>query len=141
MQSSLWHQALALGAAILAWGCREPTQIKVELTTDADCSLVEGTNLTTGRLESIAPNSPPNLETSTCDQQRIGSVVLVPSGENDGRVGLRVVTGIEKSPDACIADDFTGGCIVAWRSLRYVPHSSLVLPIAMKLDCLDVLCE
>ncbi len=139
MRRSLQHRALAV-AAILAWGCRDPTQIKVELTTDADCGLVEGTTLTTGRLESLA-TSPPSLETSTCEQQRIGSVVLVPSGENDGRVALRVVTGVEKSPDDCIRDDFVGGCIVAWRSLRYVPHSSLVLPIAMKLDCLDVLCE
>ncbi|HVJ15263.1 MAG TPA: hypothetical protein VM686_07475, partial [Polyangiaceae bacterium] len=131
---------LTLAATSLLLGCREPTQITVELGTDVHCDEVWGTNLTAGVLGEVE-DQPPSLETQACRNGRIGSIVLVPSDSSSDKVALRTVTGVGKLPADCIEDDYVGGCIVARRALSYIPHTPLVLPIDMTLDCLDVACD
>lgn len=66
--------------------------------------------------------------------------MLVPSGDG-GPVTVSVVQGVKKSPDDCVKDAFTGGCIVARRVVSFVEHSSLTLPITLDATCLDIGCS
>jgi hypothetical protein len=45
-----------------------------------------------------------------------------------------------KTADDCVRTNYTGGCIVARRSVRYVSHQRLELPIALDTSCIDVPC-
>jgi len=83
-----------------------------------------------------------STETLRCDPStgRIGSIVVVPSGEKDSEFAIRVVTGMTMSPDDCVRSGYLGGCVVARRALGFIPHQSLELPIRMEASCLDVPC-
>lgn len=140
------HRRLSIALATLALplllaDCREPTQITLELQTDAKCVDVLGTTVTVGALGELE-NRPEVASTERCDDGsgRIGTLVVVPSGDNDEEVAVRVVTGVGKSAQACVASGYTGGCIVARRAIRYLPHTPLKMPIFMGIDCLDVPC-
>jgi hypothetical protein len=133
--------AVVLPIAFSFVDCREPTQITLEISTDAQCADVRGTTIGVGKLVSLE-NKPAVAETAACSKSgRIGSLVVVPSGDKDEEVTIRVVTGVGKSPEACVTDGFVGGCIVARRTIRYLPHTPLDLPIEMNIDCLDIPCE
>ena len=41
------------GVAVLAVACRAPTEVKLEISTDADCGDVTGTTITSGLLVQI----------------------------------------------------------------------------------------
>jgi len=133
--------AVALPFALSLVDCREPTQVTLEISTDAECTDVRGTTIGVGKLVALE-NKPAVAETAACSSSgRIGSLVVVPSGDKDEEVTIRVVTGVGKSPEACVNDGFKGGCIVARRTMRYLPHTPLNLPIEMNVDCLDIPCE
>ena len=133
-----------LGVALLSCAllvqCREPTQVMLQVTTDAQCVDVRGTSITvggSGRIEGKAPAA----RTEVCSPTgRVGSIAIVPSGDKDDEVAIRVVTGVGKSPEACVTDGYLGGCIVARRVLRFLPHTPLDLPVHMGIDCLDIPC-
>jgi hypothetical protein len=63
----------------------------------------------------------------------------LPSGPLDDTVSLRVVLGVGRSADDCVARDGGAadynGCIVARRTLRYLPHTPLTLPIVLRKAC------
>lgn len=135
------------GVVFASWllalsGCRAPTQVKLELSTDADCSDVIGTTITTGLLAEL-DGRPPTTQTTTCDSLlgRLGSLVVIPEAENDADFAVRVVTGFYKTPQQCVDDGYRGGCIVARRALRFIPNTTIDLPIVMEAACIDVPCE
>jgi len=131
---------LAIGAmAVLS--CRGPTQVTFEVTTDIACTEHRGTNLNVGRLAEL-DGRPVSSSRTECDPKtgRIGSVVILPSGGNDEEIAVRFVLGIGKSPERCVEDDFKGGCIVAKRALRFIPHEPLVVSVPMRNECRDVVC-
>jgi hypothetical protein len=132
---------LAATIAVGAAACRDPTQITVEVTTDVKCSDLRGTTFTVGELSTL-DERPLTTTTTQCDPAltRIGSMVIVPSGDNDDTVALRVVVGLGKDPADCKPPDFGPGCIVARRALRFVPHRSLTLPIFMATACDGIAC-
>lgn len=84
----------------------------------------------------------PATETDSCDVSsgRVGSISLIPEKGTKGSVGVQVIMGIQKSPSACQEDGFTGGCIVAKRSLSFVKHRRLNLPIELEAACIDIPC-
>ena len=128
-------------AALLALSaCRDATQARITLTTDALCADVVETSITTG-LPSAFESAAPVAVTSACDAGRIGDLVLVPSGGKEEPFAVRVVTGLNKSADDCIRDGYVGGCIVARRTLRFLPHRSIELPIELEVACKDVPCN
>jgi hypothetical protein len=127
------------GLPLLA--CREPTQITLEVTTDVPCANVRGTTVTVGTLDSLEGKQTAASVTNRCQTQRIGSLVLVPSGANDDTVALRVVTGVKVRPDECTPESGYKGCVVARRALRFIPHTPLYLPVEMSQSCLDVTCD
>src|SRR6188768_2672659 len=132
---------LSVLAALTLLGCREPTQVKVELSTDIQCSDRPLTGISVGALSELE-SRPVSTETPRCDPVtgRIGSIVLVPESNKEGEFAIRVVTGMTMTPDDCVRSGYMGGCVVARRVLRFVPHETLELPIVMEASCLDVPC-
>jgi hypothetical protein len=67
--------------------------------------------------------------------------VVVPSGAKDDLLALRIVAGLDgKTADACVHDGYVGGCIVARRALRYLPHEGLRVPVVLRASCRDIAC-
>lgn len=133
---------LGLGLA----GCRAPTQVTVELTTDVDCAAGVHTTLQVGSPGSDVERRSPNVDTVACHPGgRIGSLILVPSGANDAEFAVKTVLAHgDKTPERCARADADGeslaGCIVARREGKFVPHTELTLPIAMLTDCEAFVC-
>ncbi|HEX2874765.1 MAG TPA: hypothetical protein VHP33_26120 [Polyangiaceae bacterium] len=121
-------------------GCRSPTQAHLDLRTDALCVDVLATSLTAGTLASIESAEPVTV-TKACATGHIGDLFVIPSGERDEPFAVRVVAGLNKSPEDCVRDGYVGGCIVARRSLRFIRNETLELPIALEVICRDVPCE
>ncbi|MEO7096270.1 MAG: kelch repeat-containing protein [Polyangiales bacterium] len=142
---------LGIVAAGALLGCRTPTQITIEVTTEIACDpkTKATTSIAVGSLGEALEGKPPVVFTGECRQVnattwRIGSLVVVPSGDSSAEVAIRVVTGINKDPRDCEQDPKTKvwpkDCIIARRALRFVPHTELYLPVGMDLDCTNVPC-
>jgi hypothetical protein len=129
--------ALAAGPA-----CRAATEITIEISTDVKCSDVRGTAITVGDLSTLDAK-PATTVTPACDPRtgRIGSMVIVPSGANDDVVAMKVVLGIGRNVAECVPPAYGPGCIVARRALRFIPSSSLYVPIFMAAVCSGIPCE
>jgi hypothetical protein len=127
---------IALAGASLLAGCRSPTQIEVTVTTDVTCSSVTGTSFTPGQLGAIEL-SPSATTSTTCQDGRLGSVVLIPSGDDNEQVAFKVVTAFDNTTvDECTLDAGDAGhCIIARRALRYIPHTTLRVPVQMATAC------
>ena len=132
----------ALAIALLA-GCRDATQILLEVTTDVDCTEVDSTSITVGTLSELE-DKPPVIETPRCDEatQRIGSTMIVPSGDNDEEVAVLVALGQRtRNATSCIGvEPVPGDCIIARRAISFLPHTGLELPVELQAECLGVTC-
>ncbi len=135
MRRSVLSLAVACGAALTA--CRSPTQIEVDVTTNLDCGVVTETAFTPGLLVGIE-GAPPATTSTTCKDGHLGSMVMVPSGDENEVVAFKVVTGFNGTrADQCSADaGYAGNCIVARRSLRYLPHTTLQVAVKMSSSCI-----
>jgi hypothetical protein len=144
MRSSLRALPLAVLGALLAVACRDPTQIVLQVHTDVPCSAGnpwQGVAVYLGSPGHSLEEAQPTLVSTTCDEQgSVGSLVVVPSGAKDDEVGLRVVAGLERTPEDCAAHDYDG-CIVARRSLRFTPHDSLEIDLDLRRDCVSIGCD
>jgi hypothetical protein len=141
-RNSLLVITATLGVPLLLADCRDPTQITLKIRTDAKCADVIDTTVTVGKLGEIE-NKPQAASTSRCEDAasgRIGTLVVVPSGDDDDEVAVKIVTGIGRAAATCKPEEGYKGCIVARRALRYLPQSPIELPILMGLDCLDIPC-
>ena len=79
--------------------------------------------------------------TTTCVGGKVGALVIVPSGANDEPIAFRVVAGVDQPFEDCLAETPGPKCIVARRSLHFLPHTSLNVPIALNLVCEGVPCS
>ncbi len=133
--------ACVSGVGVSAFGCRSATDVTLVVLTDLPCASHGGTSITVGP-RGGTESRPPAAETTTCVDGRIGSLVVVPSGAKDAGLDVRIVTGIgAMSPAECIANGYASkGCILARRSLSYVPHEGLVVSITMRAACEAVDC-
>lgn len=132
--------ALAVGLPLMA--CREPTQITLVITTDVPCATVtaKGVDVRVGAPLTVDDQPTTDVSTSHCTDTTVGSIVVVPSGEDDAHVGIEVTLGTGAISSAACRLSSSSGCIIARRSLGYVPHTSLVLPIKLGAKCIDVAC-
>jgi hypothetical protein len=127
----------------VAWSCLGATQIELHVTTNARC-----TDETQWRGVSIYVGSPtdvetraPTLTTTACDADgQVGSLVVVPTASNTDEIGVRVVAGLTRPPEECAAHQYSG-CIVARRTVRFNPHKTLDLYVALTDDCVGVSCD
>lgn len=134
--------ATALASAQLAWACRAPTQITLEITTDVACDRLRGTSIYGASGE--RPPSEPITTTTQCTAgsptSSIGSLVVTPAGDKGGRAAIAVVAGLDRPSESCASAGYKG-CIIARRRLSFVPHEPLSLPIALDRACVDVPCD
>ncbi len=126
---------LALLAAVQAAGCRSPTQVSVEVTTDVSCAGFHGASVTVG-LGAIEEGAPVASSTR-CDG---GTVVVVPSGSKSDEVAIKVVTGVSIPTSECKFPKYQG-CIVARRALHFLPHEPLTVRVQLSIDCQDNPCD
>ena len=135
--------ATTLVLIVTLGSCREPTELTLELTTDLSCAELGDTTIYVGSAEELArPLSSLTAAAVThgcmaSRDGRIGSIVVLPSGSDDERFSIRVVAG--RSGSNCTAD-LRSGCIEARRSLGFVPHTPLYLPLALSKTCENVIC-
>jgi hypothetical protein len=132
------------GLAATASGCRGATQITLHLSTDLNCSdpsAWQGVAVYVGSPGADVETKAATLTTSACNAGGvIGTVVVTPSGADDDDVGIRVVAGVTTKPEACAASDYAG-CIVSRRTIRFTPHTSLDVDIALDGTCVGISCD
>jgi formylglycine-generating enzyme required for sulfatase activity len=125
-------------------GCRDPTAVTLDLSTDVACSEVQGTSISVGNEAEVEGRSPAAI-TADCTSggtdadNPIGTLVVVPSDDDSDPFAIKVVLGIDVTAEECMAPQYQG-CVVARRALRFVPHTPLLLPIPMRGACKDVPC-
>jgi hypothetical protein len=130
-------------------GCRDATQIRLEIRTNLPCSKPEdgwrGIAVYVGPPGAEARGDAPVLVSHDCNEDGyIGSLVLVPSGDKDEPILVRVVAAISQdeqlAPEECVARNYRE-CIVARRATRFVPHSTLDLQIELANTCMSLGCD
>jgi outer membrane protein assembly factor BamB len=135
--------SLALfGASVLFMGsdCLQPTEITLSLSTNVPCAQMQGVTIAVGdasEVETMAPQT----ETQACSSSgNVGTIVVIPAGSKSAEIDVKVVGGVNRDPTTCTAPSYGTGCIVARRSLAFIPHTPLVLDIGLSLACDGVVC-
>ena len=128
---------------LLALMCATATEISVDIYSDVDCTknaevgLIMGgklTDLQTNALSSTAVHCDPS--------QRVGRIVIAPSGDHDEELAFEVITrNDDQALESCTAANNYKGCIVARRQLRFEPHTALDVRVDLRRDCLDKPCD
>jgi len=138
--------AVVAGLALLSpLGCLDPTQIQLDVYSNAVCADVGGTSIAAGLPGELDDGAPQVASTTSCTPSprgaEIGSLVLVPSDADDAVVGIRVALSLGGAVEACLEEPYAADCIIARRSLRFIPQTPLTLPVRMSLDCRGVFCD
>ncbi|MDI1483387.1 SBBP repeat-containing protein [Polyangium sp. y55x31] len=123
-------------------GCLDPTEVFVEISTNSSCGDLDSTGITAGLLGEIETR-PYGTTTSLCENNgEVGSIVLLPpEGERKAPFAFKVVGSLGAPVErACVAPTYGPGCIVARRSMRFVPHNSFRVPVRLSQACAGVLC-
>jgi hypothetical protein len=136
-----WLGSAGLVGSTLA-ACLGATQIMVEGQTDVACADVRGTSFYVAAPGAPSGAGSPAAVSATCDGATgsLGSLTVVPAGDNDGAVRITLVLGVDRPSDQCSPDAPEVGCIVARRTLRYAPHRTQRVPIFLATACLGVRC-
>ncbi len=142
MGRTVWAVAAGvLVAGVTIVRCLGPTEMTLVITTDMPCSALDNVAIVVGPpgdLETLDPTA----VTSACTGGDVGTLVVTPSA-NAGPVGIAVIAGTHGPPDVtaenCRAQGYTN-CVVARRSLLFVPHTPLTLPIELYGACENFAC-
>lgn len=157
--------ALAILVAGAALACRDPTQVTLELSTNATCPaeplaplMLLETGIVAGPPERVSrPDAAANTTTSACNAGEIGTVVLYPEDGaldagalvigrlyEDGDAGSveRCIQFANPDPsrDPSLPPIDGSNCIVARRRVAFIEHVPLRLPIRLDVACAGVLC-
>ena len=119
--------------------CLDPTQVTLDIRTDAPCADLTGTGITIGARGQVEQQDP-STETTDCSAGAIGTIVIVPSDADDASFGVKVVSSLGVPTSACQPPTYGPACVVARRSAAFVPHTPLEMPIAMQIACAGVSC-
>lgn len=134
----------ALGAGLAAFaltGCKDPTEITFTLKTDVPCDQVKGVAIVVGASANELETKSAATVSHVCTASgELGTIVTVPSGAKNDPVSIEVVAGVGRDPGECQAAGVGTGCIVARRSLRYVPHTPLDVDVTLSKACNGVVC-
>ena len=145
MAARIARRLIACGPVVLVLAttfvrCRTPTQLVVEISTDApSCD-----RLTTGIY--VASTSAatdlgdlPVVSKSGCERAGfIGSAVFLPTGSDDEAFALKVVTAVGVSLEDCRRG--SESCIVERRAVRYARGEIVRVGISMDQQCIGVVC-
>ncbi|HRG99330.1 MAG TPA: hypothetical protein PLR99_23955, partial [Polyangiaceae bacterium] len=130
-------------AACSAASCQDPTQITVAVGTNVPYRAgVTSLAMWSSRSGAIAPGTAPQATYADAwlPDGTLGELVVTPSERRDEALTLRVVLGIGRDPAGCTDQD-SKGCIVSKRTLSFVPHSRLRVPVVLWLACEGVVCK
>jgi hypothetical protein len=138
--------------ALLAHGCRTPTQVTLEISTNVVCSDLRAVDIVVARDSHAAEHGAAldapgqrfaSASTTSCTEgaapRRVGTLVVTP-GSGDGSVVVVAAFGKATAAD-CTAPRFAPECIVARRRFGFVDHQSLTLPIVLDPICAGVACN
>jgi hypothetical protein len=133
---------LVAGAALVGTPhCESPTEITLDLSTDVPCAQLTGVSITVGPASEVE-TMPPGTTTQACSSSgNIGSIVVVPGGAKNESVDIKIIGGVNRDPTLCTAPNYGTGCIVARRSLQFIPHTPLVLDVELTQACDGVVCS
>lgn len=130
------------GLAVAGVACREPTEIKLVVTTGFPCSQLAGNTVSVRVGATALATGPVTATSSACTDQRAGTLVVTPSSNGD-RVTIEVMAAL--TPASLDADgnclEGSPGCIHARRALTYIPHRSIDLPIQLDSACAGFACQ
>ncbi len=131
---------LALAALGVALSCRQPTQMKVGVTLDFDCSELAGNKVSLRTGSSFPGAGPAQTQSKACKDRRVGTAVLQPSGIGD-RVAIEVVAALSPATldNDGLCPEGAAGCIHARRLLAFV-DGSLDVPIQLQKGCAGRTC-
>lgn len=125
---------VALGSA--SGACREATQLQVRVYTNVP--------YTPGM--TVAVWAGPDIRTLTAPVAKvtspwgsdgtIGSLAVVPAGRKDGPIAVRVALALPgRDAETCGQNGDFSRCIVARRSLSYLEHHGLDIPVGLFATC------
>lgn len=126
--------------------CAPPTQIVVEVYSDA-CEgsgkkqTIHRTGIAVGHAEGIDAKLP-NALRDGCEKPAtggVGSLTIYPSGANDAEVAIKVVAGVDTTPDRCLAPGYEG-CIAQRRLIKFIPNTTQRAIVRLSLACLNRTC-
>ncbi len=137
------------GAGVAMTSCLDATEIRIDISTTAQvCDKKPHTDVL------LNGESAPLAQQSDCvnaTSPNIGSVVVLPKASNDERVLIRVVGTIDSTTnvDQCAKDFATPGidpkklanCIEAKRSMAFIAHKPLEIPIVLDPICAGKQCD
>jgi hypothetical protein len=140
---------LAASFVVIAAACREPTAILVQLSTDLPCSEVAkagGAVLLVGSAGTVESSPSTSVVSTTCDNGDLGTIIVVPSGDDDqvailAEVGSGVKPSLPTLKTAECKPSAPGNCLVTKRVVSYITHNTLKLPIRLSSACAGVVCS
>ena len=123
----------------LACACRSPTQIVLSIDSDAACTELSDVSVYAGdsldsrsRVTTTARGNPVG---DGCD---VGTLVLTPSAARDAKIQIELVGGFGVASQDCT--EGAPACVFARRSLAFIEHKSLEVPIRLYASCRGVKC-
>jgi hypothetical protein len=120
--------------------CLGPTEITLDVTTNVDCATgLREVDIYIGKRGEALTS--PSAVASKCEDptnDRVGTLVVLPS-KIDETVDIAVVA-VLTGANACTPNSTDSHCIVAKRSLGYISHTPLELPIFLDANCAGVSC-
>lgn len=138
--------------ALFADGCRTPTQVTLEISTNVACEDQRGVDIVVGPEPVIVEQRAGLVEgyerfaqatTNECtpgpEPRRIGTLVVTP-GEDRGAVVVVAAFG-RTSVESCKMPGFGPECIVARRRFSFIENAKLTLPIVLDPSCAGVPCD
>ena len=136
---------VVLAAAVPLLSCATPTQVTVVITTDVECERFKGASVTVGTVDTIEKKPESSWsEPTTCVRRgnvsEIGQIVLIPKADKNDNFAVMVIGGVDTQAKACRESGDYTGCIVARRSLNFIPKTELHLPIHLSSSCEGVPC-
>ena len=136
---------IAGAVLVLTAGCREPTEIVLVISTTLSCDALEtGIAIAAGvdpvRTEGAISSHFFSGTSRACGAGgELGTLVVTPGA---GAAAIVVVAGVNGQDTAlCTPDNHYKDCVVARRSLSFVDHVPLTVPIELTADCLNVPCD
>lgn len=149
LSAAPWIVAIAIASST---ACQDATQFKLVLTTDIPCTSLRSvainaagsvTDAQTQIADRVVNATTENCRQLSPDVAELGDLFLVPGqnkpSDTEGAVVVRV--GVEKVDARECMPPLYRGCVVAKRTFRYLPHTSVNLPIKLSRECLDLPCS
>lgn len=138
--------------AVVVHGCKDPTQITVEVKTHVVCADMRGVDVVAAsdprRAEeraALLTTGPrfPSGSTTACTEgpapREVGTLVITPNGDS-GAVVVIAAFGQTNVKD-CVAPQLPARCIIARRRFSFVENRRISMPIVLDPDCAGVPCN